>query len=83
MGIETRVTPHKPWVPLYTLPEDERDLELYRRLHVDQTSELKQWNEKYGYHRKYELDKPLTWLQHLVLDGIWWRVKLWFKKNLP
>ena len=83
MGIETRVTPHKPWVPLYTLPEDEHDIELLRRLHTDMSKELKQWNEKYGYHRKYELDTPLTRIQHLVLDGIWFRIRLWFLRNLP
>ena len=70
MSIQTRITPHKPWVPLHTLSEDEQDIELLRRLNTDMSKELKQWNEKYGWHEKYELDKPLTWLQHLVLDGI-------------
>ena len=83
MGIQTEVTPQKPWVPIYTLPEDEREIELYKRLHADMSKELKGWNEKYGYHRKYELDKPLTWLQHLVLDGVWFRMRLFFLRNLP
>ena len=77
------VTPMKPWSPEEPKPVGDDKLALYEKLHGDMNAELRQWNEKYGWHRKYELDVPLTWLQHLVLDGIWWRIKLWFKKNLP
>lgn len=72
-----------PGVALSSLPEEERELELMRRLHVDMQKELKGWNEKYGWDMKYELDVPLTWFQGVVLDGIWFRIKLWLKRNMP
>ena len=82
MNIQTRVTPHKPRVPIRTLPEDERDIELYKRLHADMSAELKKGHEKARYNRKHELDKPSTWIQHLVLDDVWFRIPLFFLRKL-
>ena len=44
---------------------------------------LNDWGNKFGYLQAGSLDKPLSWFQKCALDGIRWRIGLWFKRNMP
>ena len=46
-------------------------------------SRLNAWEDKFGFLQAGSLNKPLTRWQRWNLDGFWWNVGLWLKRNLP